>query len=90
MGAYAAGWLVLLSSLGARWKDVHVIGGSLGGQAAGMVGSAAARAGGGGRIGRITALDPSGPLFHAARREDRLDDRSDGFFLKNFSARLLF
>ncbi len=56
-------------SLGVRWEDIHVIGGSLGGQAAGHVGHAV-----GGKVGRITALDPSGPLFHSERRKDRLDD----------------
>ncbi len=66
---YAARWIRLLVSLGVRWEDIHVIGGSLGGQAAGHVGHAV-----GGKVGRITALDPSGPLFHSERRKDRLDD----------------
>ena len=34
----------------------------------------------GGQVGRITGLDPSGPLFHSVGRADRLD-ASDAQFV---------
>jgi len=34
----------------------------------------------GGRVGRITGLDPSGPLFHSVGAADRLDP-TDGQFV---------
>ena len=66
-------WLV--AELGVSYDDVHVLGSSLGAQAAGYVGYFTA-----GALGRITGLDPSGPLFYSVGARDRLD-RSDAQFV---------
>lgn len=66
-------WLV--SDMGVVWDNVHVLGSSLGAQAAGYTGSFT-----GGKIGRITGLDPSGPLFHSVGTVDKLD-MTDGQFV---------
>lgn len=66
-------WLV--AEMGVSYGDVHVLGSSLGAQAAGYVGHFT-----GGALGRITGLDPSGPLFYSVGSRDRLD-RSDAQFV---------
>ncbi len=54
--------------LGVNYSSIHVLGASLGGQAAGHLGYHT-----GGRLGRITGLDPSGPLHHTVPVRLRLD-----------------
>ncbi|XP_072118296.1 lipase member H-like isoform X1 [Mobula birostris] len=49
---------------------IHMIGVSLGAHISGFVGSMF-----GGKIGRITGLDPAGPLFRAQKEDDRLDPK---------------
>ena len=56
-------------------NDTHVIGVSLGGQVAGAIGYYTH-----GQLGRITGLDPSGPLFHVVPASERLD-KSDAQFV---------
>jgi len=57
-----------------RWPDIHVLGASLGGHAAGYLGRFTE-----GRIGRITGLDPCGPLFHSVGPDDKLDSTDAEF-----------
>ena len=57
------------------YDRIHVLGSSLGAQAAGYVGFFT-----GGAISRITGLDPSGPLFYSVTNEDRLD-KTDARFV---------
>jgi len=66
-------WMV--ADAGCSWERVHVLGSSLGAHAAGYTGRFT-----GGRVHRVTGLDPSGPLFHTVNEKDRLD-RSDGQFV---------
>ena len=62
-------------SEGASYNSFHVLGASLGAHVAGYVGHFSK-----GQIGRITGLDPSGPLFHSVPPEDKLDP-SDAQFV---------
>ena len=66
-------WLV--AEMGVSYDEVHVLGSSLGAQAAGYVGYFTA-----GALGRITGLDPSGPLFYSVGARHRLD-RTDAQFV---------
>ena len=70
VGAFTASFILFLISeeVGVPWSSFHVIGASLGGQAAGHVGYFT-----NGHLPRITGLDPSGPLFHAVAPQFRLD-----------------
>ena len=61
--------------MGSDYDKIHVLGSSLGAQAAGYVGFFT-----GGSIARITGLDPSGPLFYGVTDEDRLD-KTDAQFV---------
>ena len=53
---------------GAVLEDFHAVGFSLGGQMVGAIGLAT-----GGRMKRITALDPAGFMFHTVPPEERID-----------------
>lgn len=58
--------------------DLHVVGHSLGGQVAGHTGSSTQKICG--KLGRITALDPAGPLYQDVAIANRLD-KSDAKFV---------
>nr|CAH0103128.1 unnamed protein product [Daphnia galeata] len=57
----------LVTKLGAKASDVHLIGHSLGAHAAGYAGEKIAN------LGQITGLDPAGPFFHDIPTNARLD-----------------
>jgi len=70
-GEYTAKWIdVLVEEANVSADHIHIIGASLGGQAAGHAGFHSRC-----RVGRITALDPTGPLFHAEPSQNKLDPR---------------
>ncbi|KAF2883713.1 hypothetical protein ILUMI_22463 [Ignelater luminosus] len=58
---------------------IHLVGHSLGGQMSGLIGQHTQQYCGG-SVGRVTALDPAGPLFQGQDQDDRLD-KSDALFV---------
>ncbi|CAK1544568.1 unnamed protein product [Leptosia nina] len=64
----------LLNNFGGSWKNVHLVGFSLG---AHIVGNAARTVGG--RVERITGLDPAGPGWH---RNSYALNRNDGVYVE--------
>ncbi|XP_055264772.1 lipase member H isoform X4 [Moschus berezovskii] len=64
----------LMLAEGALLDDIYMIGVSLGAHIAGFVGKMYD-----GQLGRITGLDPAGPLFNGRPPEDRLDPRDAQF-----------
>ncbi|OWK05691.1 hypothetical protein Celaphus_00012568, partial [Cervus elaphus hippelaphus] len=64
----------LMLAEGTSVDDIYMIGVSLGAHIAGFVGKMYD-----GQLGRITGLDPAGPLFNGKPPEDRLDPRDAQF-----------
>lgn len=60
---------------GLQPSQIHIVGHSLGAQAAGLTGKRVRS----GQIARITGLDPAGPLFYAKDSEHRIDKSDAGF-----------
>ena len=58
VGAYIGQFISFLTSIGVSLDDITVVGHSLGGQIAGYAGAST-----GGKLGKIFALDPAGPMF---------------------------
>uniref|UniRef100_A0A8C8BRK5 Phospholipase A1 member A n=1 Tax=Oncorhynchus tshawytscha TaxID=74940 RepID=A0A8C8BRK5_ONCTS len=73
-----------LQNHGCKLESFHFIGVSLGAHVSGFVGTLFK-----GKIGRITGLDPAGPMFKRADTFDRLDP-SDALFLLPFHLFLYF
>uniref|UniRef100_A0A4W5KRI8 Lipase, member Ib n=1 Tax=Hucho hucho TaxID=62062 RepID=A0A4W5KRI8_9TELE len=69
------GFILNMQAEGVPLSSVHLIGSSLGAHLAGFVGANLK-----GKIGRITGLDPAGPMFTGATPEERLDP-SDAMFV---------
>ncbi|CAB1341018.1 unnamed protein product [Coregonus sp. 'balchen'] len=68
-------FILNMQAEGAPLSSIHLIGVSLGAHLAGFVGANLK-----GKIGRITGLDPAGPMFTGATAEERLDP-SDAMFV---------
>ncbi|OQV16971.1 putative Pancreatic lipase-related protein 2 [Hypsibius exemplaris] len=71
---------VINNVTGTSMEQVHLIGFSLGGQVAGLTSRKLVEFGLC-RVGRITALDPAGPIFEGAHPDGRLD-KGDGDFVQ--------
>ncbi|KAK4887578.1 hypothetical protein RN001_003849 [Aquatica leii] len=63
---------------GVDFKDIHVVGHSLGGQMAGFIGKSTQKMYGQ-KIGRITGLDPAGPLYIDTTKEEHLYETDASF-----------
>lgn len=76
IGRFAAQFIDYLVTRGLNLNSTHLVGHSLGAQAAGVAGSALKS----GRVARLTGLDPALPLFSGLPLEQRLDT-SDALFV---------
>ncbi|KAF8778025.1 Inactive pancreatic lipase-related protein 1 like protein [Argiope bruennichi] len=75
IGAQVANLITFLhKNLGVDLKKVHIVGHSLGTEVAGYAGERLSN------LGRITALEPAGPLFRYTDRKVQIDD-SDATFM---------
>ncbi|KAF2885728.1 hypothetical protein ILUMI_20432 [Ignelater luminosus] len=77
VGNYLARFLRFLERNGVKLSNVHLIGHSLGAQISGVAGAAL-----NGKVGRITGLDPAGPLFefiYTRNLSESLDKRDAMF-----------
>ncbi|XP_060524419.1 uncharacterized protein LOC132700864 [Cylas formicarius] len=72
---YCGRFIDYLVSRGMWLSKLHVIGLSLGGQIAGMTGQYVKS----GRLPRITAFDPAGPLFNFVKENERIDPSDADF-----------
>ena len=74
VGQLAGNLINDLVNRGSSYKDFHILGASLGAHVAGYAGFYTK-----GQVGRITGLDPSGPLFHSVSNPDKLDSTDAKF-----------
>ena len=75
VGQLAGNLINELVNQGSSYEDFHILGASLGAHVAGYAGFYTQ-----GQVGRISGLDPSGPLFHSVTNPDKLDS-SDAKFV---------
>nr|CAD7405006.1 unnamed protein product [Timema poppensis] len=77
VGQIIATFIDYLASKGLSTSWIDIIGFSLGAQVAGIAGFRVTA----GTVGRVTGLDPAGPLFYTASSENKLDS-ADGDFVQ--------
>nr|CAD7439914.1 unnamed protein product [Timema bartmani] len=77
VGQIIATFIDYLASKGLSTSHIDIIGFSLGAQVAGIAGFRVSA----GTVGRVTGLDPAGPLFNTASSKNKLDS-ADGDFVQ--------